>query len=112
METMSHSEYISMLRSEAARVATDALAGRTELLQACHTLSSLLAQAELDATDADAMAFVLISSETDALPVGAVREHWDTSALKRLQPEIDSAIAWALPIATPALESVARRFKA
>jgi hypothetical protein len=112
MESMSHTEYITTLRTEAARLAADALAGQTDLLEACHALSSLLTRAELDAGDPDAKAFVLISSETESLPVGAVRERWDPVALEQLQPEIDSAIRWAAPIATPALESVVRRFKA
>ena len=112
MERMSHSEHISMVRAEAARVATDALAGRVNVLEAAHKLASLLAEAELGADDVDAATFSLISSETDALPVGGVRDHWDASALDRLQPELDSAIAWATPIAAPAFKSVARRFEA
>ncbi len=112
MGSMSHTEYINALRTDAARVASEALAGRIHLLEACHTLSSLLARAELEANDPDLDAFVLISSETDALPVGAVRERWDPVALEHLQPEIDSAITWAVPIATPALKSVVCRFKA
>jgi len=112
MEKMSHDEYIATLRAEAARIAEDALSGRSELLEACHTLSSLLARAELDAGDSDARTFALISSEVDALPIGDLRARWDPAVLDRLQPEIDSAIKWATPIATPALESVVRRFKA
>jgi hypothetical protein len=112
MERMSHSEYISMLRAEAARLAADTLAGRVGLLEASHKLASLLAQAELDPSDADAATFKLISSETDGLPIGPDRDQWNASALIRLQPEIDSAIEWATPIATPALESVVRRFEA
>jgi hypothetical protein len=112
MERMSHSEYISSLRLEAARVAAAALAGRVDLLEASHKLASLLAIAELEPGDADAATFSLISSETDALPVGAVRHRWEASALDRLQPEIESARARATPIATPAPESVVRRCEA
>ena len=101
-----------MVRAEAVRLAHDALEGRVNVLEAAHKLASLLARAELDADDADAATFSLIASETDALPVGGVRDRWDASSLKQLQPEVDSAIAWATPIATPALKSVARRFEA
>jgi hypothetical protein len=46
-------------------------------------------------SDVDFMVFVAIASETDGLPVGAVREHWNPQALDELQPEIDAAEAWA-----------------
>ena len=112
MERMSHFEYIAIVRAEAGALAAAVLTGRAELLEACHRLSSLLSEAELEADDEDAKTFKIISSEIDALPVGAVRAHWDPVALAQLQPEIDSASAWARKIAEPALVSVARRFKA
>ncbi len=112
MERMPHAEYINGIPTDAGRAAADALAGRIHLLEACHALSSLLARADLEPRDPDLAAFVLVSSETDDLPVGSVRDRWDTGALENIQPEIDSAIAWARPIATPALESVVLRFKA
>lgn len=112
MEKMSHSEYIATVRAEAGNLAADVLGGRAELLDACHRLSALLAAAELEAGDEDVKTFMIISSEIDGLPVGAVRAHWDPSALARLQPEIESASKWARKIAEPALFSVVRRFKA
>ena len=112
MERMSHSDYIAMVRTEAGGLAGDVLTGRAELLDACHKLSALLAAAELDEGDEDAKTFMLISSEIDTLPVGAVRAHWDANALARLQPELESASEWARKIAEPALVSVVRRFKA
>ena len=112
MEGMSHIEYIATVRAEAGALAADVLTGRADLLEACHKLSSLLSSAELEAGDEDAKAFMTISSEIDALPVGAARVHWDPVALARIQPEIDSANVWARKIAEPALVSLARRFKA
>ena len=112
MERVSHSEYIAMVRAEAGALAADVLTGHAELLEACQRLSSLLSSAELEAGDEDAEAFMIISSEIDALPVGAVRAQWDPVALARLQPEIESSKIWARKIAEPALVSVARRFKA
>lgn len=112
MERMSHAEYIAGVRAEAGNLAADVLCGQAELLESCHRLSALLAAAELDPGDEGAKAFLIISSEIDALPVGAVRAHWDRSALARLQPEIESASKWAREIAEPALVSVVRRFKA
>ena len=112
MESMSHVDYIATIRAEAGDLAADVLGGRADLLGACHRLSSLLAAAELEPGDEDAKAFMIISSEIDALPVGADRTHWDSSALSRLQPKIDSTSEWARKIAEPALVSVIRRFKA
>ncbi|MGJ5219991.1 hypothetical protein ACQR16_34080 [Bradyrhizobium oligotrophicum] len=40
-------------------------------------------------TDADILAFVGIESETDALPIGGGRAHWQAQALIDLQEPID-----------------------
>ena len=112
MEAMSHAEYIDSIRSKAALVASEAITGRIDLLEACHLLSSLLARAELQPGDSDATTFSVIASETDALPIGSAREQWAPAALERLQPELNSAMEWATPLAMPALESVVRRFGA
>jgi hypothetical protein len=62
------------------------------------------------ADDADFLVFVAIGSETDALPLGAVREHWDQRALARLEPEIDEAEHWASTVGADACRSLIARF--
>ena len=60
--------------------------------------------------DQDLMKFLVIDSETEALPIGKMRELWDPDALERLQPEIARAEAWAKKVGTPACRNLIRRF--
>ncbi|WP_315767777.1 MULTISPECIES: hypothetical protein [unclassified Bradyrhizobium] len=48
-----------------------------------------------DERDADLLPLVGIAYETDALPFGELRRHWQAAALESLQPEIDQKEAWA-----------------
>ena len=73
---------------------------------------ALLPQAGLPAEDESYRAFVLIHSETEHLPVGKQISAWESEALARLQPEIDSAIDWAKPITLNACKSLLARFGA
>jgi hypothetical protein len=45
--------------------------------------------------DPDILPFVGIDFETDALPLGKDRRHWQAQALADLQPRIEEAQRWA-----------------
>jgi hypothetical protein len=45
--------------------------------------------------DPDILPFVGIASETEALPLGTERVHWQARALANLQIKIDESQAWA-----------------
>jgi hypothetical protein len=108
-DRMSHEEYVLSSRQRAADLARGILSGTLPLLETCHALASLQTAVEVADRDGDFETFLLISSECDALPIGAVRSHWAPEALARLEPEIQSAIAWATPLALPACRSVVQR---
>lgn len=109
---MSHEQYVQSRRRQAAELAKGILAGSTPLLEGCHALASLRDAVEAGVPDPDFQTLTLISSECDALPVGSGREHWSAEALARLQPELESATAWATPLALPACRSIVQRFGA
>ncbi|GAA4871100.1 hypothetical protein GCM10023332_24440 [Luteimonas vadosa] len=109
---MSHEEYVSSCRERAADIARGILDGTVPLLEGCHALASLHAALEVPERDSDFETFVVISSECDSLPIGAARFKWAPDALAKLEPEIQSAIAWATPLALPACRSVLQRFGA
>lgn len=111
IEHMSHEAYVLSCRQRAVDLATGVLDGTINVLEACHDLASLRWEVEVDPWDEDFTTFAGISSETDHLPVGRVRDHWSTDALTRLEPQIQSAIAWAMPQAVPACRSVVSRFQ-
>lgn len=109
---MTHEEYVLSVRREAVEIAAGILSGEVSVLEGCHSLAALRWEVEVDERDPDFMVFAIISSETDALPIGAVRTHWAPEAMARLEPEIQSAIAWATPQALPACKSLVQRFGA
>jgi hypothetical protein len=59
--------------------------------------------------DPDILPFVGIASETEALPLGGERAHWQAHALADLQDQIDKAQAWALTVATAHCQSLLSR---
>ena len=74
------------------------LDGQLSFLIASRRLAALRHEIDAAADDADFLVFVAIDSETDALPLGVVRAHWDQGALTRLEPEIEEAERWAFNV--------------
>lgn len=111
IEHMTHEAYVLSCRQQAVELATGVLDGTKNVLEACHELAALRWEVEVGQWDEDFTRFAGISSETDALPVGRVRELWSIAALARLEPDIQSAIEWAMPLAIPACQSVIVRFR-
>jgi hypothetical protein len=112
IERMTHEQYVQSARQQAAEIAAGVLAGQVPILEACHSLAALRWEVEVEERDPDFVTFAMISSEIDALPVGAVRAHWAPEALARVEPDIQSAISWATLQALPACASVVQRFGA
>ena len=111
-QRMSHEEYVLSVRREAVEIASGIVSGDVPMLEGRHALAGLRWLVELDDRDPDFFTFAIISSEIDQLPVGSVRQHWAPDALDRLEPEIQSAIAWATPQAIPACKSIIEWFGA
>ncbi|WFU75882.1 hypothetical protein [Bradyrhizobium sp. CB2312] len=59
--------------------------------------------------DSDVLPFVGIASETEALPLGRERGHWQASELAELQGKIDESQAWALTVAGTHCQSLVAR---
>lgn len=110
-EHMSREEYVLSARARAVEACAAILAGKLDVLEGCRLLASLRWEVKVDELDEDFVAFAAISSEVDALPIGEVRQHWAPEALAELEPDIQSATAWALPQAVVACRSVVQRFE-
>jgi hypothetical protein len=107
---MSHEDYVLQVRGEAVRTCAGILDGSVCVLEGCHLLSSLRWEVELDERDPDFLTFAMISSEIEGLPIGNDRQHWSKAALAELEPDVRAAVAWAMPIARGACQSVVERF--
>jgi hypothetical protein len=89
--------------------AVDLLEGRLGVIDAARELSRLAYWTDLR-SDADLTTFVAIDSETDALPVGNVRQYWSAEALQRKDPEIRHAEQLYRQAALEAAERLTKRF--
>ena len=95
-ERMSHEEYVAMQRRRVAELARDILAGEIDVLDGSSQIAGLRGQIEIDLHDDDIMAFVLVESETDHLPIGAEAQNWSDEALARKEPDLRRAREWAM----------------
>lgn len=100
----------SEAQSMAAETARRVLAGLESPIVAARLLCGLLRRAGVSEGDDDLLTMSGIDSETDALPVGAVRRHWAESALNELAPEIAASERWAMEIGKSAFRSILARF--
>lgn len=108
---------MSSTEREASRVAaieaaTAVLEGRLGIIEGCRRLSSL-AQDFLPGChlDEDFVVFVVVDSETDALPTGAGRAYWDPVALGREEEKIQRAEAMYRDEVVSACRKVVSRLK-
>ena len=111
-DRISHQDYVASCRERAAEIAVSVLSGALPVLEGCHLLDELRAAVEVPDGDPDFIAFNVIQSETDSLPIGLVRQHWGQDVLANAAAELHSAAEWARPIALPACRSVVARFGA
>jgi len=98
------------VRHRVVSIARGILSGETDVLEGSRILSDLLGRLSLQEDDEDHRAFILIDSETDALPVGRTRDLWDRGVLRGLESEIRASRRWALEIARPHCENLITRF--
>ena len=88
----------------------DMLAGRLSYIEGARKICPARFSWGLDEWDDDIRCFIGIDSETDTLPFGKMRAHWQAAALKALQPEIDRKEAWARKFAEPHCRKLVERF--
>jgi hypothetical protein len=90
--------------------AQDMLAGRLSYIEGARKIITAKWAAKLDEWDEDLVPFVGIDSETEALPFGEMRAHWQPAALDALRPEIDRMEAWARRCGEPHCRNLVARF--
>ena len=90
--------------------AQDMLAGRLTFVEGARKIVAAGWAARLDERDPDWLPFIGIASETEALPFGAMRAHWQQAALDALQPEIDRMETWARRFGEPHCRNLVVRF--
>ena len=109
-ERMSHEEYVAAQRRRVAELARDILAGDIDVLDGSAKIVSLRDELDIDRNDDDLMAFVVVDSETDTLPVGKEALNWSEDALARKQPVLERARSWAIDVVRQPCENLLARF--
>lgn len=79
-DKMPHAEFVAETRAEAARVAADVLAGRADVLDACHALSALLAQPEIEAATTWVLATATPALQSIVTRFGSGASHAELSS--------------------------------
>ena len=109
-ERMSHEEYIATQRRCVAELARQILSGQIDVLDGSSQITRLRAEIEIDLDDDDMMAFVLVESETDHLPIGVEAQNWSDEALVRKEPDLRRARAWATDVVREPCANLVSRF--
>jgi hypothetical protein len=109
-ERMSHEDYVAMQRRHVAAVARQILTREVDIFDASWEIAGLRGELEIDFSDDDLMAFVLVVSETDTLPVGVEALNWSKEALARKEPEVRHAREWAFNTVRRPCENFIARF--
>jgi hypothetical protein len=109
-ERMTHEEYVFMQRRRVAELARQILAGEIEVLDGSCQIAALHCEVEVEDEDQDFMAFMLVSSETDHLPIGTEALNWSDEALVRKEPELQHAREWSIETVRAECASLLARF--
>jgi hypothetical protein len=107
---MTHEEYVAMQRRRAVELARQILVGEIDVLDGSCKIAALRWELEVADWDDDLMAFVLVSSDTDNLPIGDEAHNWSDEALARKGPEVRHAREWAIGVVRQPCENLVARF--
>jgi hypothetical protein len=102
---------IARERRRAVSIARAVLTGKLDVLVGARDLRGLRFRVGVPDDDPDVECFVLIESESDALPLADERSRWSADALIRLAPDIAGATKWATDLRWEAFQNVVRRFE-
>ena len=103
-------EFARSVRWQVVSTARAMLEGQLSFLLGSRRLAALRHETDAALYDEDFLVFVAIDSQAGALPLGAVREHWDQDALARLESEIEETEQWASTVGVNACRSLIARF--
>lgn len=90
--------------------ARDMLAGELSYIEGARKIIAAKVTSRLDQRDVNLLPFVGIESDTEALPLGDMRVHWQASAIEALQPKIAEMEAWARELGEPHCRKLVERF--
>ena len=112
VQHMSHEEYVAEQKARIVNIAIQVLNEQTGIIEGARLLSALQFEITDQDFDPDFLIFVVITSETDSLPIGSEREYWATSALIKKDKQIKHAEDLYREQAFASCKALVERFKA
>jgi hypothetical protein len=103
-------EPVAAAKAEIVGIARSVLCGAMSPIAGARAIVRLRFNIGEFENDADLLLMTGIESETDHLPIGPERDHWDPEVLATRASEISDAQHWAQKTGRAALESIVRRW--
>ena len=100
----------ALSRAQAVAVAQAVLLGHLDAVRAAWQLAALRHEINGMENDPDFLLMTAVSSETDHLPLGAARQHWDPAALARKDEELAEAVGYWNDEVRASCERIVERF--
>ena len=91
-----------LARANITRIVNAMLAGQLSFIEGARNVNVWSNNAGIDLLSEPFVTFVAIDSETDAVPIGKVRDLWAPEALARYRVEWERSEAWAKQWGEPA----------
>lgn len=98
---MNHEKYIEDLKKQTIYIAENIINNNINIIEGVKKINSLICQLGVSENEKYVI-FKAIDSETDDVPVGEARKHWNKDALIRIDEEVKSYIN---KIKKPVIES-------
>jgi len=102
----SNSHQIKKVRGSIVDLARKMIAGECSYIEGSRLISGLLDAARLDRHEMPFLTFVAIDSETDAIPVGRILDHWSKDAKEAHASGWGHAEDWARSVGEAACRAV------
>jgi hypothetical protein len=94
--------YVQQCRDRIVALAQAMLMGDLSFIEGARQICDLTGRAQLDIVEQPFAVFMAIDNETDAVPVGELRERWHPEAKVTLAPEWERAEDFARTYGDPA----------
>ena len=106
---MDHIEYISQIKNKLLQTAQSMINGHINLIAGCRILTELRSQLD-SADDRIFNCFQAVDSETDHIPIGDIREHYNQKFLEKADSELDDYLVKVQPAIIDACENLVKKY--
>jgi len=103
--------YIEQVRTQIIYTAQDMLDGKRSYIEGSRMIASLIEPAHLNRHEPPFLKVIAISSETDNVPVGQIRDRWHPEAKLKLEEEWATSELYAKSQGEAACKAIIERLR-